>query len=338
MILIVLVILLSYLLTLKINFKLLNKDYLSKDNTKIINGIFVVIVFLSHFSTYITKTDITEQIILKIVGLFGQLMVTTFLFFSGYGLFESIKKKENYIDNFLKKRFFPIYFNFFLAVILFIFANLILGNNIKINQVLLSFIGWDSVGNSNWYMMLVFFQYLAFFIVFKYIKVSNFYRLIIMLITSILYIEIIGIFKDSYWIDTVLCFNYGLFFSYYKDKIDKIILKNNIITISLFILSLLLFIPLKLHYGVYFHNVTSIVFVSIIVLVLTKFKSNSKILSYLGENVFWVYILQRIPFMLFKGIINNNYLYLLVSIIVTLLLTIVMNKVTNYIYKKRIKI
>lgn len=291
MILIVLVILLSYLLTLKINFKLLNKDYLSKDNTKIINGIFVVIVFLSHFSTYITKTDITEQIILKIVGLFGQLMVTTFLFFSGYGLFESIKKKENYIDNFLKKRFFPIYFNFFLAVILFIFANLILGNNIKINQVLLSFIGWDSVGNSNWYMMLVFFQYLAFFIVFKYIKVSNFYRLIIMLITSILYIEIIGIFKDSYWIDTVLCFNYGLFFSYYKDKIDKIILKNNIITISLFILSLLLFIPLKLHYGVYFHNVTSIVFVSIIVLVLTKFKSNSKILSYLGENVFWVYIL-----------------------------------------------
>lgn len=338
MILIVLVILLSYLLTLKINFKLLNKDYLSKDNTKIINGIFVVIVFLSHFSTYITKTDITEQIILKIVGLFGQLMVTTFLFFSGYGLFESIKKKENYIDNFLKKRFFPIYFNFFLAVILFIFANLILGNNIKINQVLLSFIGWDSVGNSNWYMMLVFFQYLAFFIVFKYIKVSNFYRLIIMLITSILYIEIIGIFKDSYWIDTVLCFNYGLFFSYYKDKIDKIILKNNIITISLFILSLLLFIPLKLHYGVYFHNVTSIVFVSIIVLVLTKFKSNSKILSYLGENVFWVYILQRIPFMLFKGIINNNYLYLLVSIIVTLLLTIFMNKVTNYIYKKRIKI
>lgn len=338
MILIVLVILLSYLLTLKINFKLLNKDYLSKDNTKIINGIFVVIVFLSHFSTYITKTDITEQIILKIVGLFGQLMVTTFLFFSGYGLFESIKKKENYIDNFLKKRFFPIYFNFFLAVILFIFANLILGNNIKINQVLLSFIGWDSVGNSNWYMMLVFFQYLAFFIVFKYIKVSNFYRLIIMLITSILYIEIIGIFKDSYWIDTVLCFNYGLFFSYYKDKIDKIILKNNIITISLFILSLLLFIPLKLHYGVYFHNVTSIVFVSIIVLLLTKFKSNSKILSYLGENVFWVYILQRIPFMLFKGIINNNYLYLLVSIIVTLLLTIVMNKVTNYIYKKRIKI
>ena len=106
MILIVLVILLSYLLTLKINFKLLNKDYLSKDNTKIINGIFVVIVFLSHFSTYITKTDITEQIILKIVGLFGQLMVTTFLFFSGYGLFESIKKKENYIDNFLKKKIF----------------------------------------------------------------------------------------------------------------------------------------------------------------------------------------------------------------------------------------
>ena len=44
MILIVLVILLSYLLTLKINFKLLNKDYLSKDNTKIINGILLNIL------------------------------------------------------------------------------------------------------------------------------------------------------------------------------------------------------------------------------------------------------------------------------------------------------
>ena len=32
-------------------------------------------------------------------------MVTTFLFYSGYGIYESIKSKKNYIDNFLKTEY-----------------------------------------------------------------------------------------------------------------------------------------------------------------------------------------------------------------------------------------
>ena len=36
-------------------------------------------------------------------------MVTTFLFYSGYGIYESIKSKKKYIDNFFKNRILKLF-------------------------------------------------------------------------------------------------------------------------------------------------------------------------------------------------------------------------------------
>ena len=75
-----------------------NRDYISRDTTIQINGIFVFLVFLSHFAGYLDHEYPLNFIYMNVRGFFGQLVVTTFLFYSGYGILTSInQKKEAYI-------------------------------------------------------------------------------------------------------------------------------------------------------------------------------------------------------------------------------------------------
>ena len=73
---------------------------MSIDQTRCINAIFVILVFLSHVKTYVILDDVWyNSYFLKINIYLSQLIVTTFLFFSGFGIMESIKnKKELYIN------------------------------------------------------------------------------------------------------------------------------------------------------------------------------------------------------------------------------------------------
>ena len=74
------------------NIKGIDGDALSKERTTMINGIFVVIVLFSHFNSYATS-DIAVDKIYYLFFKIGQLTVTPFLFYSGYGIYESIKNK-----------------------------------------------------------------------------------------------------------------------------------------------------------------------------------------------------------------------------------------------------
>ena len=67
------------------------KDYMALENTSPIKGIFVWLIIMSHYRGYYKTTQI--YICRKILSYFGQKMVSLFLFYSGYGIIESIKKK-----------------------------------------------------------------------------------------------------------------------------------------------------------------------------------------------------------------------------------------------------
>lgn len=84
-----------------------------------------------------------------------------FLFYSGYGKIESILKRGlNYIKSFPKKRLLTVYINFIIAVLLFLIANLMIGNILDLKRVVLAFVAYTSIGNSNWYMFVVFALYI----------------------------------------------------------------------------------------------------------------------------------------------------------------------------------
>ena len=73
-----------------------NFEYLSQDVSNSIKGIFAIIILFSHIRGYITLSpnNIFDTSFNTIISYIGQLMVAIFLFYSGYGIMESIKKKK----------------------------------------------------------------------------------------------------------------------------------------------------------------------------------------------------------------------------------------------------
>lgn len=70
-----------------------NEDYMSREQTQRINAVFVFLILMSHFVTYVDLDHTYSEFYLYVRNFLKQLVVVTFLFFSGYGMFESFKKK-----------------------------------------------------------------------------------------------------------------------------------------------------------------------------------------------------------------------------------------------------
>lgn len=314
-----------------------NEDYLSKNNTLILNGFFICIVFMSHFLSYNVKTTFFDNGFILFMSKFNQLMVVTFLFFSGYGIYESIKNKKNYMKNFLKNRFWITFVNFNIALLLFLFVNFIIGTKVGIINYLLSTFGWKSIGNSNWYMFDTFILYFIVFISYFLCKNNNKFTLFVTIFT-IIFACFLYMFKDgSFWYDTIMCFPAGMYYSKYKNCFDKFIQKNNLIYLfCIFIISLFFFIMYYIKYtfgfGLITHNILSITFVIFIAMVLMKFELNNKLLKFFGEKLFWIYILQRLPMIIFYD--KMNYIiYFIICIVITLLLTEIMISISKKVNK-----
>lgn len=233
--------------------------------------------------------------------LIGQLMVVMFLLYSGYGVMESYKRKgNNYISGFFSKRVLKTLLHFDLAVVLFIVLALILGHEFSTKQYILSLIGWESVGNSNWFVFdiiaLYIIAYIGLLIVRKYKLNVKHYIAAVYLITFLLAIVLYKI-KPIYWCDTILAFPTGMLWSVYRDKIETK-LKSQVaytITLLISIVSFAILTYLGNIKAEVFWMFATAVFGIIVVLITMRLHIGNKALHWLGVNAFSIYILQRIP-------------------------------------------
>ena len=67
-------------------------SYMNREQTQMINGIFIILVFMRHFNQYVQLDSVIEVPFLYLNKILGQLIVTTFMFYSGYGVMTSIMK------------------------------------------------------------------------------------------------------------------------------------------------------------------------------------------------------------------------------------------------------
>ena len=317
--------------------KTIDKEALSKDRTTMINGFFVALILFSHFNSYVTFTDKLDITYLKIITKIGQLMVTTFFFYSGYGIFESIKNKKDYMNNFFKRRILKLFISFMIAIILFIIMNLILKYHYSIKTILLSFIGYESIGNSNWFIFATFVMYFITLLSYKLFDKDHGSFLLSTLLGTLMYIIIINKLKNNHtFFNTILCYNFGMYLSYYKDKI-LLFLENKWHYLLSLLVTLIIMLICELHgYTYMVYEICSISFVYLIFLVTLKIKIGNKILLYLGTNTFTIYILQRIPYIIYKhlGLAKYNiYLYFIVSVLTVLVLSFIFDKLLKKVYK-----
>lgn len=325
-------------------------DYMSVEKTMSIKGIFILIVFFSHFNSYVTFDSPVEHYYVKIFKYIGQAMVTLFLFYSGYGVMESIKKKGmGYVHKIPVTRILGTYFRFDIAVLIFIIVQTILGKTFPVQQYFLSLTGWDAVGNSNWYIFAVVAAYFITFVSFEFshlvtkkasVQTFNYLAAAFVTLGCLSYIFILAFFKlkDGYWFDTIIIYACGVWYSLLKDKLEKIINKN----IAVYIVCFIGFAAATLYFlrnsgDSFVHTELYMVFFTAFVVIMSmRVSFHNRILMWCGKNLFGLYIMQRIPMIIFKavGVADFNvYLYFILCAAVTVPVAWVFEKYTGKLWK-----
>ena len=306
----------------KLKFVSVNDEYISKYQTTCINGFFVLMILICHFTDYIDLNSIDKSIF-KIIR--NQLIVVPFLFFSGYGIMESIKTKGNlYVKKIIKNRFFKVLIHALLALLIFLVVQFLLGNKLAI-----SFVGWEFLINSNWYIFAILCAYLFTYISFLIFKNNHFKALLSIVFFSLVYVFIFKILRNSYWYNTFLCFVIGMFYSLYKNDLEKVLKEKGVYIVVLFIFINLFLVYFALKKYFLIDLLLMIVFSLLIVLLSMKIKVGNKVLFWLGEHVFGFYVLQRIPMIFFGGISfisKNMFIYFGLVFVVTGILSVGFDK------------
>lgn len=313
-----------------------NQDVLDKDTTTSINGVFAVLIFLSHIASYINLDDgILNTIYSSFRSHHYQLVVVTFLCFSGYGVMEQIKKGgEDYIRLFPVRRIFLTLLHFDIAVLLFVAVQFCLyGTVYPLWRIAKSFVALSDVGNSNWYIFTILLLYIFTWIAYQIKK--RYRKLEVPVIVGVFSLAYIVVWNanglDSTYISTVLCYSLGMFVSFYKDKVFNMISKHKFPVI--YTTCLTVWITYYYRADSIIMNIHSVAFVFFIIVMLSFIKPGNKVLMFLGKYSFGIYILQRLPMMVLINYISQWYYLVPVCFIVTLVIAILFEKVNSAIDK-----
>lgn len=311
------------------NGKRIDTQYLSKDRTLPIKGLSVILVFFRHFNQNVSlNNNVYDHLYWYVNSRSGQLIVTMFLFYSGYGIYESIKKKgSTYTKAFLMHRIIPFWIRFAVCWTLFLVCYLVTGGNTDKWTILLSYTGWTSVGNSNWFVfatLLFYFLILVIFTRFDDIaQRSKPCPLILFTFATIIAACVLYSKKTTFWYDTLFCFPFGMWFSYYKTIIEKTLEKHyGVVFAIVAILSATLYV-LQRKVNSLFFCLLSVVFAFLVVMITMKIRFRGSMVNFFGNHVFSMYMLQRIPLYIMKDSCGNNiYVYACASFVATVIMAV----------------
>ncbi|GAW99803.1 acyltransferase family protein [Secundilactobacillus mixtipabuli] len=302
------ILLLLFISSLRLNLAGPSAGYLNRDTTATINGFFLLLVMFSHFNTYLPASSLGRLTTLWMTTK-GELIVTTFLFFSGFGIMEQLQKRGTaYINTFPVKRILFVWAKFFFAVSLFLLLAFCLHQSYSFPRILLTYFGLTTIGNSGWYIFAILLLYCLTYLAFKLAPKSHRNALFYLLAGLAIYIIIASLSLPSWYHETILSYFAGAVFSLNQSKWCSFINKNwrhyvttGFVTLLLFLSSYLLSALSKglLHYA--FYQVAAISFPFLFVLLTMKMALKNRFLKYVGGGaMFSLYILQRIPMMLLQ--------------------------------------
>ena len=274
-----------------------NEDYIGIRTTSVINGLFIWLVFMSHFTQYLP--EYANNIIGTVMG---QLVVVMFLFYSGYGCALQYKLKGGgYLKDFPRKRILVTFVNFAIAVCVFVAVGIVLGKSFALRQILLSILAWDSVGNSNWYIFTILVCYGVFWLAAAFCS-RRMIQVSLVILSLMIFVALLSRVKPSWWYDTVMAFGAGVVYGSYRKGVENLIRKHYVcflIMVVLLFLSIEYFPIIGTRHWIAF-NVKSVLFAFIVIILTMKVSLRSDLLQWSGEHLFPLYIYQRIPMIVFS--------------------------------------
>lgn len=306
-------------------------DIFSRTQTACINGLFVFMIFVRHFSEYI-QAGRFDWVLGVEQRYLDQLIVVSFMLFSGYSFYLQQKKNSGYLRK-LPKKILLLWLMFIVTVLAFLLMQLLRGNTYDLSTVLLSLIGVKKVGNSNWYVFAIMFFWLFSYISFsqKRIKPN-----ILMAVFTAVYMLVFSQFliKDPVMYNTVIAYLYGIILAKHEPAILGFLRKKAVFwaaaTVSL--AGIVTGLCFREHFIPFETAVTA--FSLFLILFCMKIKMESPVFLWLNMYSFEIYLIQRIPMIALEGKISPNILYFLVSLLLTLGLALVWKKIYELLAKR----
>jgi len=293
-------------------------DYLERHQCNAIKGICILLVFIRHVWPYVLQSGYSSGVTFDRLsgianGIIGQLLVVMFLFYSGYGIMESIRNKgKNYIRSMPTRRIATTLLNFDVAVLLYVGIAFLTGEPPSWKRIALSLVGWSDVGNSNWYIFDIVLCYASAFIAFSLFPITNTGErgILIMTILTVVAAGILAfVGKSGYWYNTLLCFPAGAWYSEKKHQIEKVAAQWSV---TGFCFLFFLFLPMHVasrHLPPFWGNASNVLFSLLVIWTTMKIRLGNPILEWMGEHLFPIYIYQRIPMILLLRIDGGGFVF-----------------------------
>lgn len=212
------------------------EEPLSLDRSKAIQGFAAVAIIVHHLAQ-----ELAEKA--GAIGFFtelGVLFVGIFFFFSGYGLYTSLKTKENYLKGFLKKRLVTILIPFYMCILVFTATACIGGMKFTPVQLVGILSGFFLLNQHMWYIVEIAILYLAFYIIYRLIKnrtaatvVMGIFVIAMMAGSLVLGhgkdMSASGWFQGEWWYNSSFLFVIGIIVSKHSEGLRRIARKGYII-------------------------------------------------------------------------------------------------------------
>lgn len=292
-------------------------DYCSARKTNAIKGMYVFLLFFWHSPDYFELGD-ADRMVSTVAETFKQLPVAPVLFYSGYGIMESIKKKGlNYIKSIPIQRVLKTILLGDAAVIVFTLVYLLLGFDVSFKQFALSLIFWDFIGNNTWYSFIIISLYLLTYASFRIFHKNHFLSAVMLVVFSLPVFFILSHTRDVFWFNTYFVYHFGVFFSLLREPVEKIVMKNNITYCAAMSAALLGFAYFFRMGSYYYFIVASCMFMAFFVGITMKVSVDSVFFQFLGKHLFAFYAFHRLPLIFTYFFNTSNFVKVLFAFIAT---------------------
>ncbi|MCR5805168.1 MAG: acyltransferase [Clostridia bacterium] len=337
---------------------------LGLDKSKAIQGFAAVAIILHHLSQDLVERSGPFEFLTEC----GVIFVGIFFFFSGYGLYTSLKTKPDYLKGFLRKRFVTILIPFYSCIAVFTVASCICGAKYEPLELLGILSGWSLINSHMWYIVEIAILYLAFFIFYRLIKNRT-------VATILMSIFVLGMmagslylchgkdfscsywFMGEWWYNSTFLFVIGIIVSKHSELFTKIARKAYIILLPLFGVLTFFFYKRTIHalktYS-YWSEIPGIdpaygdklrclvvqlpfiiCFVFFVLLVMLKVKFGNPVLKFLGSISLELYLIHNLFLMGLKDgtifRVTSPSMYIILTIVMAIGAATIISGVDKYI-------
>lgn len=348
-----------------------HEDAWSLSVSKGLQGICAVLIVLHHTAQMLIQASQMlgrpdESGPLAILEEVGVCFVGIFFFFSGYGLLQSLNKKEDYLKGFFRKRLPVILIPFYLVIVIFLAFYFFVGDDLGGATEWISYLlGWKLINSHMWYIVEIFILYIVFFLLFRFISKRGVALALMGIFVAALTIGSLLLghgeywFQGEWWFNTSFLFFIGMLIAQYEEPFKAFVKKCYIpllivIAAGTVILQRATAYMLE-NYSYWSETETSqaygdkirclavqlpfvIFFVLFVLLVTMKLQFKNKVMDFLGTISLELYLIHNLFLELFIRpdlvSIENSVLYTLAVLSCSILAAFVLHTIIGLIRRK----